>query len=103
MLKRGVTSKEHDECVITISKKLNLNIVEVIGNSNIKGKYFPDITSNNTDYEVEVVPRKYYLLKKVVKWDMSRKKILILKVNSFAEEQFNEIFIEKDGDLIKFK
>ncbi len=103
MIRRGVTSNEHEECIRFICKKLGLKAVEIKGNSNIKGKYFPDAVSDGTDYEVEVVPRKHYLVKKVDKWDEKRKKVLILKPNSFAFQNFDEIYIFNECDLIKIK
>ena len=103
MIRRGVTSEEHEECIRFICKKLGLAAIEIKGNSNIKGKYFPDAISNGTDYEVEVVPRKHYLIKKVDKWDKDRKKVLILRPNSFAYENFDEIYIFSDNNLIKIK
>lgn len=104
MIRRGVTSKEHNECIELISKLWNLNPVIIKGNCSIKGKYFPDAINENSDYEVEVVPRKSYLERKELKWNPLRKKILVLKVNSFAIEKFNEIFVSiNNSDLIKLK
>ena len=100
MIRRGVTSKEHDDCVLFICKKFELKPVKVSGE---KGRYFPDAVNSDTDYEVEVVPRKHYIAKKEEKWDEQRKKILILRPNSFAYEIFDEIYIFSDNDLIKIK
>lgn len=103
MIRRGVTSEEHEECINFICNKFNLKAVEIKGNSNIKGKYFPDAISDNIDYEVEVVPRKSYLVKKIDKWDKGRKKVLVLKPNSFAYKNFDEIYVFKENELIKIK
>lgn len=103
MKRRGVTSPEHDECVELVSKKLGLEIVEIKGNSNIKGKYFPDAKNETTDYEVEVVPRREYIEKKMARWDSNRKKVLVLKINSFARENFDEIYISDKTKLVKIK
>ena len=101
IIKRGITSKEHDDCVMLICEKFNLHPVEMLGYK--KGKYFPDAIDLNGDYEVEVVPRKNYLLKKSLRWNRSRRKILVLKINSFAIENFDEIYINDDGNLVKIK
>ncbi len=103
MIRRGVTSKEHDDCVRFICGKLGLEAIEIKGNANIKGKYFPDAVSDNTDYEVEVVPRKHYLVNKAEKWDEKRKKVLVLRPNSFAYEKFDEIYVFNNNSLIKIK
>ena len=97
------SSKEHEGIVRFICKKLNLEPIIIKGNHTIKGKYFPDAINKTTDYEVEVVPRKNYLERKEEKWDKTRKKILILKTNSYAIKKFDEIFIYIKNKLIKIK
>jgi hypothetical protein len=101
---KGITSEEHESVINILSKRFNLEKVKIIGNNNILGKYFPDMRNETTDYEVEVVPRKSYLQIKKNKWDKLRKKILILKPNSFAYESFDEVYvINQNNELIKLQ
>ena len=79
--------------IVFCSEAKKIEAIEIKGNANIKGKYFPDAVSDNTDYEVEVVPRKHYLVNKAEKWDEKRKKVLVLRPNSFAYEKFDEIYV----------
>ena len=104
MIRKGITSKEHDDCVLFLCNKFKLKAIEIRGNASISGQYFPDAVNHNTDYEVEVVPRTFYLKLKVAKWNKKRKKILILKPNSFALNNFDNIFVySKKNTLIKIK
>lgn len=97
-------SQEHEDTIKFLSELKGLEIVTIRGNSNIAGQYFPDLKNSTTDYEVEVVPRKNYILKKTLKWDKSRKKVLVLKPNSFIYESFDEIYvILETKQLIKVK
>lgn len=103
MIRRGVTSIEHDAAVLLIAEKFNGEAVTIRGSSNIKGKYFPDVVTDNTDFEIEVVPRKGYIKKKFEKWDQSRKKILILSPNTYSFKIFDEVYLLKEKELIKIK
>lgn len=107
MKRKGVTSIEHDDCISYISKLFNLTPVNVSTKgyrAGDNGRYFPDAINSTTDYEIEVVPRKSYLLDKSTRWDNTRKKVLVLRINTFAENSFNEIYIySSNNKLIKVK
>lgn len=94
-------SREHELLVEQVSKKVNGEKVIVKGNNTITGAYFPDIRFNETDIECEIVPRKHYLLRKVMRWNNSRKKILVLGLQDFTYQNFDEIWFWdiKKGEL----
>jgi len=89
----GNYSKEHEVMVEQVSKKVNGEKVVVRGNNNIAGAYFPDVKFGGTDIECEIVPRKHYLLRKVMKWDKTRGKILVLGLQDFTHQNFDEIWL----------
>lgn len=102
----GNYSKEHEVLVDHVCKKVDGKKIVVRGNSTIAGAYFPDIVFGKTDVECEIVPRKHYLLRKVMRWDKSRKKILVLGLQDFTYENFDEIWfwdIKKGTLTLKIK
>ena len=100
--KKGITSQEHEDCIQMICEQLELTPVKIGGDWTIPNKYFPDAVDFHTDYEIEVVPRTNYIKKKEQKWDRNRKKVLVLKVNSYALSIFDEVYISSDNKkLIK--
>lgn len=94
-------SKEHHDLVEYCSKFFNGEMVAIRGNNNIKGMYFPDVKTIDTDIEIEVMP-KAYIQKKISKWDAKRKKILVIGFSKLSLTNFNEIYcLKKDGTIIK--
>lgn len=103
---RGVTSKEHELLVKQVAEYIDGEEVIIKGNFTIIGKYFPDVKTENIDVECEIVPRKSYLLGKTLKWDKHRKKMLVLGLQDFTLESFDQILfwdIKNNKLLFKIK
>jgi len=94
-------SKEHQDLVEYSSIYFKGNKIKIGGSNLIKGHYFPDVKTEDTDIEVEILP-KQYIKKKIDKWDKSRKKILVTGFSKEALDNFDEIYcITKNKEIIK--
>jgi len=102
-IRKGTESLEHFNLVKSICKLFNLKQIKIIGNSNIKGKYFPDAIDKTTDYEVELVPKPGWLNLKNQKWNNKRKKVLILGMFNEIKESFDNIYFIDEDKVTKIK
>lgn len=101
-----VKSEEHEKLTEQIVKEVNGIKVVIRGNNNIRGQYFPDIKLNDVDIECEIVPRRSWIETKIRKWDNSKKKILVLSIQKFTFDNFDEIWfwdIQKNRLVAKIK
>ena len=99
---QGYMSNRHKEMLVETKKKFGGEIVVIRGSSNIKGKYFPDLTIGKTDIECEVLPKEYYIKNKINKWNKKRKKILVCGFPKLVLENFDEIWIiSKNKSFVK--
>lgn len=103
MANRGNTSDEHEAAIDFICKVFQCNKTKIKGNNSIRGKYFPDATTYNSDFEVETAPKDCVIYKKEIKWDPTRKKILILTPTDYTKDLFDEIYYVIDNSIIKLK
>ena len=101
MMTRGTTSEEHEKVVHFICEQFFLSPTKIVGNATLKGKYFPDAIEKTADWEVEVVPRNYHILKKAERWDNKRQKFLVLVPSKQALKRFNKIYVYFNRGLIE--
>ena len=96
-------SDEHQNFVelSALAFKGSINVIR--GNSNIKGKYFPDVIAKDSDIEIEIMP-KSYIAKKIAKWNKDRGKILVLGLSRIASDNFNEVYaVNSNKELVRLK
>ena len=103
-------SEKHKQIIKELSLKLNGEIVIVNKrlNPNIpnpkRDKYYPDLKTETTDYEVIHIQKERLILeKKSLKWDKTRKKVIILTISDEDLNLFNEAYIYENGIFIKIK
>lgn len=66
-----------------------------------KKKYYPDVITQEYDFEIETTPTIKHIKEKAEKWENGKKKVLVLTLSK-AKDYFNEIYIiNKKGDLIR--
>lgn len=98
---KSAGSEEHKNLINVALKYFDAEIIIVKGNNNIKGKYFPDLITENTDIECELL-KNSYLKKKIDKWDKKRKKILIIGIPRIVLDNFDEIYcIDNQNELTR--
>jgi hypothetical protein len=91
-------SKNHMEAVMESAKFFNGKMVVVTGT---KGKYYPDIYTEETDIECETMIKNNTILNKSLRWDKDRKKILVLFIPDNIKVLFDEIYFYNNKDIIK--
>ena len=92
MVNQKHSTPEHNQLVELAIKYFKGEEVIIRGNSNIRGKYFPDVVTKDTDIECELL-KNSYLAKKVIKWNKQRKKILVLGLPKVALDNFDEVYV----------
>ena len=90
---------EHNKNVYAINKLLNGEV----NLSKNKDHYNPDITKENTEFEVELFRKIVHLRHKAKKWDSSKKHMLIVCISQQSMNLFDKVMFFNNGELIKVK
>jgi len=91
---------EHNNKLKEINNLVNGVIMHIKGK---KDYYNPDITKENTDYEIEMFRNLIKMKKKAKNWANSRKHILIIALSDQIRDIFDEVYFFNNNSLIKEK
>lgn len=98
---KQMPSNKHQEIVKFIKELVKGKDTDKEGRR--KGIFYPDVYTNEVDYEVELLNKNREIIFKSTKWDKTKKKVLIIGLDAEIEPLFDEVYFYQNGILKKIK